>query len=465
MIFGSELTLIGESGNKGSKIKSYIGILNDLGDREKLANGKETLLNFDRQIFSEKEYYLEELIQGTIKEKDSFSIVYLYVKNNNILEITYSKKEYNEIMTKLNENIKAIIGPENFLSKMSNSEYIFELRDIHEKRDIGIFMKEFFYKLSKPIIYKNKEIFFDVKCGVAIYPENGSRGRDLITNAKIAFHVLRDESYDYQIYHRTSRDKLVYENKIDEKIKEAVKNQELVVFYQPQLDSVTGRVIGGEALLRWDNEELGLVPPHLFIPAAEKNGSIIEIGNFVIEEVFKLLKSMEKHCGKNIPISINISPEQFKYRGLIENFNYLNKKYNVNFKNVKIEITEGMLVGSKAMINKKLKDFKGLGMDIAIDDFGTGFSSLSYLKTLKVDELKIDREFIKNIPKNDDGSIAKAVTNLGKNLNKRVVAEGVETIDQINFLRSIGCNKIQGYYYSRPLGKSEFINYACEKNN
>jgi PAS domain S-box-containing protein len=465
MIFGSVLTLIGEGGSKGSKIKSYIGILNDLADYEKNINGKETLLNFDRQIFSEREYYLEELIQGTINEKDSFSIVYLYVKNNNILEITYGKKEYIEIMTILNENIKAIIGPENFLSKMSNSEYIFELRNIHEKRDIGIFMKEFFYKLSKPVIYKNKEIFFDVRCGIAIYPENGSRGRDLITNAKIAFHVLQDENYDYQIYHRTSRDKLVYENKIDEKIKEAVKNEELVVFYQPQIDSITGKVIGGEALLRWDNEDLGLVPPYLFIPAAEKNGSIIEIGNFVIQEVFKLLKSMKKHCGENIPISINISPEQFKYKGLIENFKYLNNKYDIDFKNIKIEITEGMLIGSKAMINKKLKEFKSLGMDIAIDDFGTGFSSLSYLKDLKVDELKIDREFIKNIPEKDDGSIAKAITNMGKTLNKRVIAEGVETIEQINFLKVIGCYKIQGYFYSKPLEKSEFINYVCEKNN
>jgi PAS domain S-box-containing protein len=465
MIFGSELTLIGENGSKGSKIKSYIGMLNDLADYEKNLNGKETLLNFDRQIFSEREYYLEELIQGTIKELDYFSIVYLYVKNNNILEITYSKKEYNEITTKLNENIKAIIGQENFLSKMSNSEYIFELRNIQEKRDIGIFMKEFFYRISKPIIYRNKEVFFDVKCGVAIYPESGARGRDLITNAKIAFHVLQDQNYDYQIYHRTSRDKLVYENKIDEKIKGAVKKQELVVFYQPQIDSITGKVIGGEALLRWDNEELGLVPPHLFIPAAEKNGSIIEIGNFVIQEVFKLLKSMEKHCGKNIPISINISPEQFKYKGLIENFKYLNKKYDIDFKNIKIEITEGMLVGSKIMINKKLQEFKELGMDIAVDDFGTGFSSLSYLKDLNVDELKIDREFIKNIPEKDDGSIARVVTSLGKNLNKRVVAEGVETLEQINFLKVIGCYKIQGYYYSRPLGKSEFINYACEKNN
>ncbi len=465
VIFGSKLTLIGEHENKRNKIKSYIGILNDLGDENSHSNINEALLNFDKQIYSEREYYLEELIQITINEVDEFSIVYLYVKNNNILEITYNKNEYKEIMTKLNENIKHIIGPKNFLSKLSKSEYIFELRNIHEKKDIGNFMKKFFNQIAKPIIYKDKEIFFDIKCGVAIYPDNGSRGRDLITNAKIAFHVLQDENYDYQIYHRISRDKLVYENKIDKKIKEAVKNKELVVCYQPQVDSITGRVIGGEALLRWDNDELGLVPPHMFIPAAEKNGSIIEIGNFVIEEVFKLLKSMEQHCGDSIPISINISPEQFKYRGLIEIFKFYNKKFDVDFKNIKIEITEGMLIGSKAMINKKLKEFKDLGMNISIDDFGTGFSSLSYLKSLRLDELKIDREFIKNIPEKDDGSIARAITNLGKNLNKEVIAEGVETREQIDFLKRIGCYKIQGYYYSRPLDKSEFIKYACEKNN
>jgi len=207
------------------------------------------------------------------------------------------------------------------------------------------------------------------------------------------------------------------------------------------------------------------VSPHIFIPIAEKNGSIVEIGNFVAEEVFKLLKYMNDNCRENLPISINISPEQLKYRGLIEIFKLYNKKYDVDYKNIKIEITEGMLIGNKDMINKKLKEFKDLGMDIAIDDFGTGFSSLSYLKSLKVDELKIDREFIKNIPEKDDGSIARAITNLGRNLNKRVVAEGVETREQLDFLKSIGCNKIQGYFYSKPLGKGEFIKYVCEKNN
>ncbi|MDW7669780.1 MAG: EAL domain-containing protein, partial [Bacillota bacterium] len=404
MIFISNLTLIGENGNKRNKIKSYIGILYDLEDKDSQGNMGETLLNLDKQMYSEREYYLEELIQKTIDEVEEFSLIYLYIKNNNILETTFNKNEYMEIRTKLNENITKLIGNENFLSMLSKSEYIFELRGIRGEKDIEIFMKNFFKQMSKPIVHKNKEIFYDIKCGVATYPDNGTRGRDLITNAKIASRVLQDENYDYEIYHRTSRDKLVYKSKIDEKIKEAVKNEELYVWYQPQINSITGKVIGGEALLRWYNKELGLVSPHIFIPVAEKNGSIVEIGNFVVEEAFKLLKYMNKHCKESLPISINISPEQLKYKGLIQIFKLYNKKYDVDYKNIKIEITEGMLIDSKAVTNKKLEEFKELGVDISIDDFGTGFSSLSYLKSLKVDELKIDREFIKNIPEKDDGS-------------------------------------------------------------
>ena len=465
MIFVSKLTLIGEKEGKDKKIKSYIGILNDLGDKEIQNKEKNSLLDFDKEIYTEREYYLEELIQWTMNRTDKFSLVYLYVRNNNILEITYNKGEYNEIMTKLNENINKIIGSQNLFSKLSRSEYVFELKNTYEIKDIEIFMKDFIDKVSKPVVYKNKEIFFDIKCGISRYPEDGKKGMDLITNSKIAYYVLEDESLDYQIYQSASREKLIYDGKIDEKIKEAVKNKELYVWYQPQVDSATEKVVGVEALLRWKNKDLGLVPPDIFIPAAEKNGSIIEIGNFVIEEVFKSLKIMEKSFGKDIPISINMSPEQLKYRGIIEIFKFYNKKYKVKFKNIKIEITEGMLIDSMDMINKKLKEFKDLGMDVSIDDFGTGFSSLSYLKSLRVDELKIDREFIKNIPLKDDGSIAKAVTNLGKNLNKNVIAEGVETKEQIDFLKGIGCYIIQGYYYSRPVDREEFMKFACEKNN
>ena len=465
MVFISTLTLIGENENRTKGISSYIGILNEFKENNQEKNIKTILEESSKQILSEREYHLEELIQKNIDKEERFSIVYLYIKNYNILSANYNKEEYSIIINKINQKIKNLIGKNNFLTKLSNGEYILQLRNIYKKEDINKFMKNFFINLSKPQIYKDREIFFDIKCGIAVYPYDGKKGRDLINNAKIALNAIKEQNYDYQIYHRSSRDKLLYESKIDKNIKEAVKNNELYVWYQPQIDSNTGKIIGGEALLRWYNKELGLVPPYLFIPIAERNGSIIQIGNFVIEEVFNLIKTMGKSCGEILPISINMSPEQLKYKGIIEIFKSYNKKYKVDFKNIKIEITEGMLIDSMEMTNKKLKEFKDLGMNVSIDDFGTGFSSLSYLKSLRVDELKIDREFIKNIPLKDDGSIAKAVTNLAKNLNKNVIAEGVESKEQIDFLKSIGCFKIQGYYYSRPIAKDKFIKFACEKNN
>jgi len=459
------MTLMGDKDGKNKKIKTYVGIFSELNDKRERKSISEIIMNTNEFIKSDKEYFLEELIERSIAEEENFTLAYLYVKNNNIIEVTYNKEEYNQIMSLLYERIKKLIGENNFLVKINSSDYIFELRGIREKRKIGLFMKNFFDDLSRPVLFNNREVFFDVKCGLAIYPDNGTESRELINNAKIAYGVLKDKSFDYQIYHKTSKDKLVYEHKIHEKIKFAVKNEELSVKFQPQINIITGEVIGGEALLRWNSNELGVVPPHLFIPIAERNGAIIEIGYYVIEEVFKLIKQLQSSYDKILPVSINISPEQFKYRGLIEGFKKYKEIYKIDCRYIKIEITEGMLIGSKGKINKKLKEFKDLGMSISIDDFGTGFSSLAYLKKLSVDELKIDREFIKNIPEKDDGSIAQAVTNLGQNLNKKIIAEGAETQQQIYFLKSIGCYNVQGYYYSRPLVGKEFIKYICEKNN
>jgi len=456
---------MGDRDERSKKIKTYVGILSELDNKRERRSISEILMSPNEFIKTDREYFLEDLIQRSINEEESLTLSYVHLKNNSILEITYNKKEYNELISLLYEKIKNIIGESNFLVKITDNEYLFELRGIKEKREIGKFMKNFFDEMAKPVIFKNKEVFFDVKCGLAIYPDNGTEARELITNAEVAYSVLKDESFDYQIFHKTSKDKLIYEHKIHEKIKFAVKNQELSVNFQPQINTITGKIIGGEALLRWNTEELGVVPPHIFIPIAEKNGAIIEIGYYVIEEVFKLIKQLQSYCDTVIPVSINISPEQFKYRGLLEGFKKYKEIYGVDYSYIKIEITEGMLIGSKGKINKKLKEFKDLGINISIDDFGTGFSSLAYLKNLAVDELKIDREFIKNIPDKDDGSIAQAVTNLGQNLNKKIIAEGVETVEQIYFLKSIGCYNVQGYYYSRPLKKEKFIEYACEKNN
>jgi EAL domain-containing protein (putative c-di-GMP-specific phosphodiesterase class I) len=215
-------------------------------------------------------------------------------------------------------------------------------------------------------------------------------------------------------------------------------------------------------LIRWNNKVLGNVSPVVFIPLAEQSGEIITVGYWLIERVFQDYMSMKEKLNADFRISINISPVQFKDSELLPKFKELGEKYQVNFKNFEIEITEGVLVSDVNLINEKLNQFKELGMTIAIDDFGTGFSSLSYLKNLNVDKLKIDRSFIKDYPDKDNGDLAQVITNIAIKLKLKVITEGAETEDQIKYLASIGCNLIQGYYYSPPLPKKDFYEYITK---
>jgi EAL domain-containing protein (putative c-di-GMP-specific phosphodiesterase class I) len=197
----------------------------------------------------------------------------------------------------------------------------------------------------------------------------------------------------------------------------------------------------------------------VFITLAEKTGQIIEIGYWLIERIFKDYSSIREKISEDFRISINISPLQFKDEKLIYKFKEYGEKYNVDFRNFEIEVTESIFMTDINDVNDKLNEFKKLGMTVAIDDFGTGFSSLSYLKKLSVDKLKIDRSFIKDYPQNDNGEIAEVITNMAKKLKLKVITEGAETEEQINYLQSIGCNLIQGFYYSKPLDKDDFYKY------
>jgi EAL domain-containing protein (putative c-di-GMP-specific phosphodiesterase class I) len=249
------------------------------------------------------------------------------------------------------------------------------------------------------------------------------------------------------------------EIKMEMLLRRAVENDELSIHYQPQVDINKGITVGAEALLRWNNKELGNVSPVVFIPLAEKTGVIIEIGYWIIENVFKDYLLIREKVSRDFRISINISPIQFRDEALIEKIKEFGEKYQVDFSNFEIEITESTFITDVNDINNKFYKFKELGLTIAVDDFGTGFSSLSYLRKLNIDKLKIDRSFIKDYPQNDNGEIAELITNISNKLNLKVITEGAETEEQINHLKSIGCNLVQGYYYSKPLPKEEFYKF------
>ena len=250
-------------------------------------------------------------------------------------------------------------------------------------------------------------------------------------------------------------------------LKKAIKNNELSLVYQPQIDINSGKTIGMEALLRWKSKELGNISPSVFIPIAEKNDLIIEIGNWVTNQVCKDLEAMNENYPKeikNLRCSINFSPIQITDTNFYENLLSIISKYKIEYNQLELEITEGVLLSDLQKNKEIFQQLKQLGITTALDDFGSGYSSFPYLRILPIDRIKVDRSFIKDYPQNDDGTLMEILVHISKKLNKKILIEGAETQIQIQFLKSIGSDYVQGYYYSKPLLKDQLIKFIQKTN-
>lgn len=248
-------------------------------------------------------------------------------------------------------------------------------------------------------------------------------------------------------------------------LRKAIEKDEFTLYYQPQRDLETGEINSFEALIRWNNNELGFIPPSVFIPLAEDTGLIVPIGYWVISQACRQIKKWNNMGFHSIRVAINISPKQFQQRNLVDVIQSMIEKYRIKSSSLEIEITEGMMQDTKETL-PTLKNIKKIGITIAVDDFGTGYSSLNYLKQFPIDVLKIDQSFIKEIPKNEkDMAITTTIIHLGKSLGLEVIAEGVENQNQVEFLADAKCHKIQGYYYSKPLPALEIEERFLIKKN
>jgi PAS domain S-box-containing protein len=444
--------------SKGNVVK-YIGIFNDLTEHIKGQEYVEKLKNYNLKTNLPNEYLTNRLIDNIILEnRNNFTLIYFSIENyNNIL---IKLKDNNNFIIELVKLIKKSLKGEDFIAQITKNNFVIGLSSFSTREETENFIWEFFEENKKPYNIDNDEIFFDIKAGISIYPKDGNTSEELITNAYIALeNVLNQKESKYRYYSYELKMNMERESEMDILLRKAILNNELRVHYQPQVEIDNETTVGAEALLRWENRELGNISPMVFITLAEKTGQIIEIGYWLIERIFKDYSSIREKISEDFRISINISPLQFKDEKLIYKFKEYAEKYNVDFRNFEIEVTESIFMTDLNDVNDKLNEFKKLGMTVAIDDFGTGFSSLSYLKKLSVDKLKIDRSFIKDYPQNDNGEIAEVITNMAKKLKLKVITEGAETEEQINYLQSIGCNLIQGFYYSKPLDKDDFYKY------
>jgi EAL domain-containing protein (putative c-di-GMP-specific phosphodiesterase class I) len=306
--------------------------------------------------------------------------------------------------------------------------------------------------LAAPMVIDGHELVVTPSIGIALAPRDAGNVEGLLKAADTAMYHAKDSGKNSYLFYSGDMDAAGVERlKLENDLRKAIERNELILHYQPQVDTNTGSVVGVESLIRWQHPEHGLVPPFKFIPLAEEMGLIDELGNWVLREACRQMKVFEK-LGFQLPkIAVNVSALQFNPL-FISRVSEVLQEFKLKPSSLELELTEGVVMNNANDTIQALHDLKRLGVSLSIDDFGTGYSSLSYLSRFPLDELKIDRSFVIDFDKSEtDASLVIAIIAMGKSMNLRLVAEGVETHEQYHFLTENGANIIQGYLFSKPV--------------
>jgi len=311
---------------------------------------------------------------------------------------------------------------------------------------------------GKPYVVGDQELFVTGSVGVAFSPRDGVEIGPLLKNAESAMYRAKESGRNNLQFYTEAMNAIVSERlALTNKLRRAVERNELFLHYQPLVDVQSNQFFGTEALVRWRHPELGIVSPAKFIPLAEETGMIVAIGEWVLRTACMQNKAWQDAGLPRIAVAVNISARQFREKGLVQTIERILEESGLDSRYLELEVTEGVIMHDIEQVIAILQQIKSLGVKLSIDDFGTGYSSLSYLKRFPVDRLKIDQSFVRDITSDpDDAAIAQAVINLGHSLDLKVIAEGVETQEQLDFLRDHGCDEKQGYLISRPVPAEDF---------
>jgi len=450
--------MYGEKGELLNTIYSFSDITELMTAQEKV----NYLAYYDELTGLPNRYYIKERLEEVLSEMSNFEDVALLLINLNrfrVVNDSLGNDVGDAFIAIIAERLDQLCKPLQLLvARVGGDEFAIILTNPGDEQRIAEFAKRILLLLQKPIQEKEFKFHIDATIGISQYTQEIENGEQFLRSATIALHEAKGLAQPYAFYHQDSNKKL-YENIIlENELRKSIDANELVLHYQPQVNLKTGKLMGVEALVRWNHPERGMISPGIFIPLAEETGLIIAIGNWVIKEACRQIRLWLDHDFPFMRVSVNLSMRQFFQEDLVEIIAEGLKKYKVKPQYLELEITESMTMDVDRAISMLTK-LKKLGVRIAIDDFGTGYSSFSYLHLFPVDQLKIDQSFVRNLTIDQSNeAIVETIISLGHHLRLELMAEGVETREQADFLFSNHCNGIQGYLISRPLP-------ACEMEN
>lgn len=405
----------------------------------------------------------EELTYKYLCKKDTFIIILLEINNLKFYKYMFGYKYKTKLLEQIFKIIEACLGIKGNLFRFEKDIALITLHDLINESEAISIIEKILDIFNYPIDIEGNTTKLSINIGASSYPKDSNVLEEAISYAEIALNYCRkNDNNRYKFFKPKMYYDVIKEGKIEIDILNAINKDELILYYQPQIDINSNKVYGLEALLRWNHPQYGMVSPIYFIDIIEKNEMIRDVGKFVVRESFERLKKLHKEGYNDLTISINISEKQLTDPTFIDFIKHMLKKVKLNPKYVILEITERILINSTKDILAVITMLKNVGLRIFIDDFGTGYSSLNYLYKFSVDGIKIDKTFIDDIHRNQKKLIiTKNIIKLAQDIDLEVVAEGVEIIEQLRCLENNNCNKIQGFIFGKPMSKSELNRFLC----
>ncbi len=401
-------------------------------------------------------YFFQEHLRQALAANERLAVMLLDLDDFKLINDTLGHASGDELLQEISRRLLSILQTEDIVSRLGGDEFIVLITNPQSLEKLDDLAQELSRVIYEPWYYN--EVAYQVSCkiGVAQFPTDSCDADTLIKQADMAMYQAKEQDMGNHLFYQSSMEVKVAERmEIERELQLAIAREEFVLHYQPQVD-YTGKILGVEALVRWQHPTKGLIPPMKFIPIAEESGLILPMGEWILKTACRQVDEWKKAGLSPIAMSINLSARQFLQQDILDKILKIINESRVNPQQIVLEITETAAMKNAEKTVQILQKLKSLGIRISLDDFGTGYSSLLYLKRFPVDSIKIDRSFIVDFSTDLEGaSITKTIVSLAKNLKCKVVAEGVETIEQLNFLKELECEVMQGYLFSKPLPAQE----------
>jgi diguanylate cyclase (GGDEF)-like protein/PAS domain S-box-containing protein len=448
--------------DQDAKIVGFRGVGHDITERKRAEEKIQYLATHDaltglpnRLMFNQ---LLNHAIQAARRYTRQFAVLFIDLDRFKIINDTLGHDAGDQLLQEIAARLKQTLRAVDIVARLGGDEFVILIEELTDLSQLETVSHRILSAVIKPMTLIGEECRITASIGISIFPKDADDEQSLMKNADIAMYFAKEEGKNnFQFYSMDIQSKSLERLSIETHLRYALERNELSLHYQAKVDFKTNVITGVEALLRWQNPSLGSVSPMQFIPVAEETGLIVSIGKWVMKMACEQNVAWQKQGLPVVCMAVNLSLRQLTDENLIDDIRTALNDSGMAPKLLELEITEGMVMHNPSRMIAVLAKIKSLGVRLAIDDFGTGYSSLAQIKHFPIDTLKVDRSFIRNIPQDaEDKAITEAIIAMGKTLSLTVVAEGVETLEQMNFLKDHSCDEMQGYYFSKPIVPEQF---------